>query len=325
VDAEGRVYVAGSSAPEVRAAPDGGPELVDSADAYLAAYSADGQRRWLRTVQRGGYAKVTDLAATPHGVCVVGSFGTPDVLTYDGEHRSFVVGHGFAAGFGAAGERLWTDTLSAHHRDPARPIRSLGGGPQSIGAELSAAAADGSGACYAAGSFAGVLRFGADTLVSVRDSGETDPPHGFTDVLVVKYDRRGRRLWARRGIGGPVSDLSDALVVTPQGRIVVAGTFMGAGDFGGVRLALSRDEPDEPTGYRTGGPRALFVAALSAEGGLLKVVQSRASDRTSPTGIAAAPGGGIYLTGEQLGSAGYGPLDRPSLGENAFLARLSGF
>jgi hypothetical protein len=98
---------------------------------------------------------------------------------------------------------------------------------------------------------------------------------------------------------------------------------MRSGDFGGARLALPQDGPKHSTGRWTGEPRALFVAALSADGDVLRVVQSRPAERTSPTGVAAAPDGAIYLTGEQIRSAGYGPLDRPSAGENAFLARLS--
>jgi hypothetical protein len=323
VDRQGIVYVAGNSVTEVRTSqPTGGPELPDSSDAYVAAYSPNGDRRWFRVLARGGHARAESVSPTPYGICVAGSFDVPDVIVYEGETRRFGVGHGFAVGLSPRGQRLWTDTVPPRHRDPAKPERSIGGGPLGIGIALEATAAGEDGACYAAGGFAGVMHFGRDTLTSVPHP-DGAPPRGYTDAMILKYDRRGKRQWAQRGVGGPSSEYVAAVAVAPDERVVVAGTFSGSGEFGDVRLVLPEREPSTETGRWVGGPHGVFVAALSAGGDVLHVVQNVPDEAMSITDVAVLADGRVYLTGEQQRSAMYGAIEAKTAGENAFLAQLS--
>ena len=323
VDGAGRVYVAGGTVERVGSAPGGGPAIADSGDAYVASYSADGTPRWFRIVARGGYATAYSVAGTRDGVCVVGGFGTPDTVTFAGEARRFSVGHGFVTSLDAAGAHRWTDTLSSRHHDPSRPERSTGGGPTTITTALDAVASDAGGACYAAGQFSGVLHVATDTLVAFRAPGVDPAPHGFTDVVIVKYDRGGRRMWGVRGIGGPSSDITGGIAVAADGRVVVAGTFMGEGSFGPYRLSLPAREPMVVDGRLVLAPRGLFVATLGPDGKVRSAVQNLPDETIMSPEVAVSRDGVVYVTGTQDRRAVWGHIAAPTRGINAFVARMA--
>jgi hypothetical protein len=193
-----------------------------------------------------------------------------------------------------------------------------------MGINLNAAAGDKAGNCYAGGGFAGELEFGGDVLTSHYDPAVRYTPWGLTDAVILKYDVRGKPLWARRGIGGPKSDYVQGIAAKPDGGIVVAGDFMGIGDFGKFRLALPSPEPTSAQGRYILPPRGVFAATLSSDGEILHALQNVPEENGRPTGISVTGDGDVYITGTQDWAATYGRTRAPNSGINAFLARLSG-
>jgi hypothetical protein len=110
------------------------------------------------------------------------------------------------------------------------------GDPQSQ--QLADLSVDALGGIILAGSFAGVLSFGPNTLVSA----------GATDVFVAKLDEGGIGIWGRR-FGDAAVQLARELMVTPFGGVVVVGEYSGAIDFGQGVLPFA-------------GSSDVFVAAL---------------------------------------------------------------
>jgi hypothetical protein len=319
VDSGGRIYVGGDTGGDT-----GEPPGIAEGHAYLASYTADGKRSWFRTVSGGRSSAVGGIAVTPYGVCVAGRATTVGGPGKPPSEQLAPSGSGFVAGYNRTGTRLWHHEVSASYPKGEPRRRYSSDSPQSISVILYAAAADGTGACYAGGGFAGVVEFGSDNLVSEGSTGNHYTPYGLTDALILKYDKRGTPKWARRGIGGPNSDYVQAIATTPNGRIIVAGDFMGMGNFGKFSLALPSPEPRVSLGVLTGPPRGIFVATLSSEGEILRAFQNVPEISARPTGMSVTKDGNVYITGTQEQSAVYGRISAPTQGINAFLARLSG-
>ena len=312
VDSAGRVYVVGGSG-TMR-------DWNTSGNAFLAAFGPGGEPLWFRTVAAGVSSRAEGVTATPYGVCVVGLVSL-DVGPPRAGEREYArrVQQGFAAGYGHTGEGRWRHATAASswHRLPPDSASVKGS------VILYRAGADASGACYAVGGFAGTLSFGADVLTSAVAPGTPNPAFSHTDAVVLKYDSLGRPIWARQAVGGFASDFAEAVAVGSDGRITVAGDFMGVSNFGGFPLAVSTAEAELPgRGYPVVA-RAMFVAALDSGGTVLSAVQTMPEEATRPTAVALAPDGTVYLTGAQDGSAVYGRLVKTGVGTNAFLARLS--
>lgn len=96
------------------------------------------------------------------------------------------------------------------------------------------------------------------------------------DFSVVKYDRRGARLWAREISGAGASrDYAKAACLTPDGGVVVTGTTGAYPDYDVLTVALSADgdeqwretyagtKNDEPAAIAVNSAGAVTVAGLT--------------------------------------------------------------
>jgi len=180
----------------------------------------------------GGIVKPTgDSLST---VIYLGSFdgGLPALLTTgDGEPDPIVVHTGSTDDSnGSGGGSIQVYTLG-------------------LDATIAGAARDSFGDLYLIGSFAGTLRLNGATLETA----------GGSDAMLLKYDRSGALLWAKR-FGGSGDDEGLAVAVTTYDEAILAGRFSGEADFDARQL-------------ESHGRRDVFLAANQSNGSMLWVRQ----------------------------------------------------
>lgn len=136
-------------------------------------------------------------------------------------------------------------------------------------------AVDAHGNIYLLGSNNGVVDYGGGGL----------PSTGLSDLVVAKLDPDGRHLWSR-DIPGTGDDIAASLAVTPDGDVVVCGTFDGSIDFGGGPMA------------GTGG-RDICLARLDGDTGAHVWSRSfRGSGLDAVNDLAVDRWGGVFVCGE---------------------------
>ncbi|XXX75186.1 SBBP repeat-containing protein [Sorangium sp. So ce134] len=84
---------------------------------------------------------------------------------------------------------------------------------------------DTDGNVYIGGTFSGTINLGGDTLVSI----------GTADVYVASFDATGAHRWSAR-LGGSGAETLNGFAVTPEGKLVIGGTFYGSFTFGSATL-----------------------------------------------------------------------------------------
>jgi hypothetical protein len=185
----------------------------------------------------------------------------------------------------ATGAALWARTF----------VASAGGG----GARIAGVATTRGGEVVIAGSFAGAIALGGDTLTSA----------GEDDVFVAKLDREGRPLWSKR-FGGPGFQNATGVAVAPDGAVVVSGTLDQKTDFGGGELASA-------------GMIDVFCLKLDEAG--RHVWSRRFGDEHEQEAGAVAVGadGSVVLAGSYEGKLDFGSGPLESAGEDdVFVAKL---
>ncbi|WP_437673478.1 hypothetical protein [Sorangium sp. So ce131] len=88
------------------------------------------------------------------------------------------------------------------------------------------AGVDAQGNLYIGGTFSGTIELGGETLVSI----------GTADVYVASFDPSGAHRWSAR-FGGSGAETLNSLAVTPEGGVVLGGTFYGSFMFGDKALS----------------------------------------------------------------------------------------
>ena len=114
----------------------------------------------------------------------------------------------FVAKFDCNGNHVWSERY--------------GDMSEQVGVDLGA---DSGGNIFLTSAFFGTLDFGGGPLVS----------HGRYNVALAKLNKAGQHLWSR-SFGDDKYHVPECLAVPPSGRVVVAGRFQGAIDFGGGRI-----------------------------------------------------------------------------------------
>ena len=168
---------------------------------------------------------------------------------------------------------------------------------------ITATAADASGNVYVAGDFYGTLVLGNLTLTSVGDG----------DAFVAKWSTATNSfIWARRA-GGPGLDQAYGVAVSGA-NVYVAGSFVGAADFGTTTLTSSTANYDAFVAKLTDvGPGTGFVWAQRVGGAGSDVIQ----------GIAVS-GANVYVAGSFAGTADFGATTLVSAGGyDTFVAKLA--
>ncbi len=160
-------------------------------------------------------------------------------------------------------------------------------------------AADATGNQYAAGWFTGTAAFGNTNLVSA----------GGENICLVKYDRAGNVLWARRA-GGTSDDWARGVTVDPAGNVIVVGSYQsGTATFGNTNLSVS-------------GPRDGFVAKYDSAGNLLWVNRMGGSAWDDARAAVTDSAGNIYVTGDYQVAANFSSYNLPGYAsEGVYVAK----
>lgn len=217
----------------------GGPiSCAGDSAAFVARFTPAGKFLSGRVFSGRGSASGSAVAADEEGAFVAGSFS--DVLDFgDGPRRSRGGTDLFVLRLDKEGGVLWSRQFGDTKWDTATGL--------ALGRD---------GSLWVAGQFADSVSFGDQ---SVRGAGK--------DGLVLALDRSGaaKAVWV---LGGDEEDAADAILASGQ-RIVVAGTFAGAGSFAGKRLASE-------------GLRDLYLLELASEAASASPAAPSASPPAAP-------------------------------------------
>ncbi len=147
------------------------------------------------------------------------------------------------------------------------------------------------GCIYLLGSNYGTIDFGGGPLVS----------SGYADVVVAKLDPDGHHLWSRQ-FGDGSQDSPGAVAVTPDGDVVIGGSFAGGIDLGGG--TLTSVDGDDVFLARLDGTTGDHVWSRSFGGAGDQMISAVAIDGSGAIYLAGQLEGSIDLGGGALASAG---------------------
>ncbi len=163
-------------------------------------------------------------------------------------------------------------------------------------------AVDAAGDAYVVGDFEDAATFGA---LGERTSA------GKSDAFVARIAKDGKPAWVQT-FGSDGEESGEAVTVTSDGTVVIAGLFSGVMKLGKFE-ASSRGSDD------------LFVAAFAPDGTpkWLWTTGGKASD--TALGVAATSDGGVVVSGAFFGTATFGAVELTAISrEEAFVAKLAG-
>lgn len=143
-------------------------------------------------------------------------------------------------------------------------------------------AVDSSGNVYVTGFFQSTATFGTGSLSSA----------GGSDIFVAKYTNTGILQWVQKA-GGTGMDIGRDIAVDATGNVYVTGHFQNTFNFGTTSLTSS-------------GGSDIFVAKYDTDGTFQWVQKAGAAGDDSGKGIAVAPAGDVYVTGQFLGAVTFG-------------------
>lgn len=206
----------------------------------------------------------------------------------------------FVTKFSPSGDLLW--------------IRQMGSIRDDFGNGI---AVDRNGDIYAVGStfgqFDGHLNAGMNS--SCNGTGAISPE--CSDIIVIKFDSNGTKLWSRQ-YGTGVADSASAVVVDSQGDFYITG--ITDGDLDGNKNFII---PPEVSHIR--GANDIFLTKFNSDGDKQWTRQLGTKMNDIPYAIAADPDGAIYITGNSYeGLDGNPPRTDPDLPDTRmFLAKYN--
>jgi hypothetical protein len=309
-DAAGNIFVAGRT--DLGDIDGGGPDTpAGGSDLFLAKYSSNGSRVWIRQLGTSGqdfaYGVATDSGGNTYVV------GTTD-SDLDGA-GSQVFGGGadaFVVKYDADGALVWIRQLGNVDYEEAMGVAmdgsnnvyitgSTSGDIDNVGPPAPAGIANVFLAKYNAnGTQQWVRQFGSATeekAYGVTVSGTNVYLTGYTygdldgagpggsayiDIFLASYDTDGNQQWISQ-VGSSVIDVGFRLAVDGGGNIYVTGYTTGDLDGAGA-------------GTNAGGAD-MFVARFNASGTLTRVTQIGTATNNFGSGIAVDAAGNVYLAG----------------------------
>lgn len=259
-DDSGNVYVAG----QIEYTTDFGNGFVYTVDGqhdiFTAKYNSSGVLQWVRVAggPEGDAGSAIGIDAQ-RNVYIVGEFEETagfdpgDSLTIRGYNDAFLVK------YNSNGVFQWVQQLGGGSDDRARAV-----------------AVDADGYSYSSGGFGGTAYFGNLSLTS---------GNGGQDCFLVKFDRDGNAVWARKG-GGNRDDRGRGVTLDALGNVFVSGTFSSTATFSGVSIS------DQD------GEQSTFLAKYDTSGTLQWILPiGGCCDTTRGYAITTDSIGNSYLTG----------------------------
>jgi hypothetical protein len=281
VDASDNIFITGFAAGTVNF---GGSPLMGTNGLVVAKLSPTGMHEYSDRFDTSAEAVIGGIAADASGSLVLtGTFGgTLDFKTMTEET-------------GAEDRDLFVAKLN-----PTGTVafsQAFGDDKHQLGRAL---ALDASGNIFVAGDLFGSVEVNDVTLIS----------EGADDVLLVKLDPNGDRLWGKRFGGVDGQKLTD-IALDGSGNIFLVGSFRERVDFGGGALTSA-------------GSDDIFIAKLDSEGGH---IWSRSfGDGAAQTAAAVTVDPSEYpvMTGEIFGSTNFGAGPLVSAGsDDVVVVKLS--
>ncbi len=178
----------------------------------------------------------------------------------------------------------------------------------------------GNGQSISAGSSGSVISMGIYSGTMDFDPGVGSDIHtaAGNDIFVIQFDTSGNFL---RGLsfGGTGNDISIALFYDDAGNTILAGSFVGVGDF----------DPGAGVHYLTSnGSSSMFVLKLDAALNYVWAKSINGTGYTDPRSVTVDAVGDIYMTGIFYGTSDFDPgpgifnLTPTVNGNDAFVAKL---
>jgi hypothetical protein len=256
LDPQGNPVVAGSFSGKLSVG-DGFLESDGADDMFVAAFDADGRRRWAKRMGGVDVDGADGLAVDARGaVAVVGVFaGYTDL---GGGHE--LVGSG------------QSDILLVV-LEPDGVVRWAKGWASPGPDEGRAVGFDGQGNLYVLVEFSRSIDFGGGPLESV----------GNRDLGLIKLDPTGRHLWSRR-FGSNLDELGVSLAVDPAGSAIITGSFDDTLDFGDGMM-------------KTAGRSDVFVAKFAPDGNVLWSRRAGEADEDIGAAVTTDSFGNVYVAG----------------------------
>lgn len=187
VDANGNVYVAGTTSGTLPTASSAGSD-----DAFVAKYDPSGARQWVTQFGTSGFEDAFGVAVGADGSLYVA--GDTDA-SLDGVNPDVGNTDAFVVKLNPSGARLWTRQLGVVGNDAAYGV-----------------AVDANGNADIAGSTEGAL--------------PNNTSSGLRDAFVAQYDASGTRTWVKQ-FGSANTDEIKGVAVDASGNVFVAGQTEG--------------------------------------------------------------------------------------------------
>lgn len=173
---------------------------------------------------------------------------------------------------------FWTGFILTTHGQALEWAKGIGGASNDV---AYSSTVDGSGNVYTVGYFHSSVDFdpgaGDATLVSNG---------GGMDIFITKFDATGNFVWAKK-IGGPSSEVAEAVITDAQGYLYITGSFRSTVDF----------DPGAGVHNVSALGTNSFVCKLSSDGDFQWVKAATGYDPISSLAVATDASGNVYNIG----------------------------
>jgi len=331
VDSDGSIYVGGGFEGTIDL---GGGPLVSGGgeDVFIAKLDPAGGHVWSKRFGGGNNQYIDDVAVTPDGVALVGTFFPS--ITFGGATHTADTTNSYQSTFVAELDKSRAFVWSADLDETAGYTSKVGADPsgnvvmavtlldpakstqvhveqysaQGVQAwsksfgdnsdqEVADVAVDSSGNVLLAGYFFGTMTIGNISLISA----------GASDVFVAKLDSSGNYAWSNH-FGDSDTQRAVAVALDASGNAAVLGIFRGTVDFGNGPL----------TAVGMGGD--VFLVKLSSGGTTLWSKAFTSTEGMSGDAVTFDADGNVILAGTFSGTTNFGADDL--VGAGMYLVKL---